>query len=39
MENIIKGVGFEEFLSTASKISSDINVIYIKYLKWFVHIS
>ena len=37
--NLIKGVGFEEFLSAANNISDNINVIYIKYLKWFVHIS
>ena len=38
-EEIIKGEGFEEFLSAASQLSSDINVIYVKYLKWFVRIS
>lgn len=35
----IKGSGFKEFLSAASQLSDNINVIYIKYLKWFVRIS
>lgn len=36
---IIKGEGFKEFLNAASGLSNQINVIYVKYLKWFVKIS
>ena len=36
---IIKGVGFEEFLNAASNLSEEVNVIYIKHLKWFIRIS
>lgn len=36
---LISGNGFEEFLNAASNLSNQINVIYVKHLKWFVRIS
>ena len=33
------GKGFKEFLSVASSISNDVNVIYVKNLTWFLHIA
>ena len=33
------GNGFEEFLNAAVSLSSSINVVYVKKLRWFVHLA
>ena len=35
----IKGCGFEEFINAAMALSSNINVIFVKRLKWFIHLA
>lgn len=34
-----KGTGLEEFLSAARKLSNNINVIFVKRIRWFVHLA
>ena len=36
---IIEGKGFKDFLSAAINISNEINVIYVKYIRYFITVS
>lgn len=36
---LIQGTGFEEFFNAAKTLSSDINVVFVKRIKWFIHIA
>ena len=38
-ENVIKGYGVEEFINAAQALSLNIQVIFVKRLKWFVHLA
>lgn len=38
-DNLIEGKGFKEFISAATQLSNSINVIYVKYLRYFVRVS
>lgn len=36
---LIEGTGFIEFFNAAQSISEDINAIFVKRLKWFIHLA
>ena len=38
-DEVIKGKGFEEFLNAAKALSLNKNVVYVKRLRWFVHLA
>lgn len=36
---LIKGKGFKDFISAATKLSANVNVIYVRYLNYFITVS
>ena len=38
-DKLISGRGFREFLSAAAQLSTDINVVYVKKIKYFIYIA
>lgn len=39
LDNLIEGQGFEEFFNAAKTLSSDMNVVFVKRIKWFIHLA
>lgn len=38
-DELIKGKGFKDFISAATQLSANVNVIYVRYLNYFITVS